>query len=1073
MPFLALALTLLLQMANVAPPAFATVSALDTWDLLAAGERTAVLETETALNATTLNNGTYFYNNPDKSMGFAANSTIQQNSADVRDRDCDKNQGGHLRLSWHRDDERGVFGGWRYGCEVGLNSADDAVRAVFHSDSPSYYPSGPQVDVSNATLVNSGWEVCYIGAYSETVAFSTISDACSKQYIVLAGGAGSMVPLLSAPSVSSHSSTTSSITLTFSAVSNASSYTAYLYASSSGGTPVKTVTSYTSGTAITGLSSGTTYYATLASVGDNINYATSAQSTPRYEAATLALSDQTISWSPSTSLTLADSGLTLSATLTVGDGTLGYSVVDAGTTGCEVDGSSLTFSSTGSGANGCEVRPTATGTSNFNAKNDATTVTFDVARGTFALTAPSSKVVTSSSIFTDVCTSSCDVTGFAPSDEILVVVSKSDGSELSGLVRLDDDSGLNDVTGYTTTPTGASGYGEIAFEGTQAEVNAALETLQYKSPIGGSDETVGISASLAGAAYFAGTEHYYEVISGDNKNHADAITAAASKTFNGLDGYLATILTEEENRFIDEKISDPGVWIGGKYNGTVWQWITGPGDEQIDFWTGTNPGAAISGVYAGWEPEQPDGSDDCLSTNYDGNGDGSGNWDDLTCSATKQWVVEYGGNGGTALKEASATFTVGLPAPASSGSDEDDGDDSRSASPAPNPRPLDTPGVLRGTPGRPLPTPQSPRPQILTGPVTTPGGLPSTPEPSARPRARIGGVPAPTTTTRSNDGGVEVQAGGVRLGVLVRGQDPGGGVEDNPMTGDPEIKVPTGGSTTLRGGGLLPGTSVQVWLPGSDGRELGRVPVGPDGSFEGDVTFGSTQGETPLPIGRQMVQVTGFDAEGNQTVVDMPVNIAQGPPTPEPNRQVDALPDLSQGQSLGTSAGVPVEIVVTGVPDQRLVTVEGDGWNYAVETDGTGVVENGDGQTSMTVRQSRTAEVNGFGLQPGTTASLWLFSEPTLLGTVQVSDDGTFSTKVFVDPQFVAPGEHTLQIQAVGTDGYIKAANLGVLVEEPLAATASDEAGSLLGWAIAGIAVVVAILVWFLLWGRRRSALSA
>jgi len=93
---------------------------------------------------------------------------------------------------------------------------------------------------------------------------------------------------------------------------------------------------------------------------------------------TVAKGSQSISWSPTTDLTLGDSGLTLAATRTVGDGTLGYSVVSQGTTGCAISGTILTFSSTGTGADGCEVRPTLTETSNYKAKTDASTVIFNV-----------------------------------------------------------------------------------------------------------------------------------------------------------------------------------------------------------------------------------------------------------------------------------------------------------------------------------------------------------------------------------------------------------------------------------------------------------------------------------------------------------------------------------------------------------------------------------------------------------------------------------------------------------------------------------------------------------------------
>ena len=87
---------------------------------------------------------------------------------------------------------------------------------------------------------------------------------------------------------------------------------------------------------------------------------------------------QSISWSPNTALTLNDSPTTLSASLSVGDGTLGYSVVSAGTTGCSISGNTLTFTAAGSGADGCVVRPTATGTDDYFARTDADTVTFSI-----------------------------------------------------------------------------------------------------------------------------------------------------------------------------------------------------------------------------------------------------------------------------------------------------------------------------------------------------------------------------------------------------------------------------------------------------------------------------------------------------------------------------------------------------------------------------------------------------------------------------------------------------------------------------------------------------------------------
>jgi hypothetical protein len=71
-----------------------------------------------------------------------------------------------------------------------------------------------------------------------------------------------------------------------------------------------------------------------------------------------------------------------------------------------------------------------------------------------------------------------------------------------------------------------------------------------------------------------------------------------------------------------------------------------------------------------------------------------------------------------------------------------------------------------------------------------------------------------------------------------------------------------------------------------------------------------------------------------------------------------------------------------------------------------------------------------------------------------------------VDSRLIAPGEHTLQIQGVGTDGYIKAANLGVLVEQPGELT-TESASGLLWWAL-GVFALALVLVFLLVAGRRR-----
>ena len=875
----------------------------------------------------------------------------------------------------------------------------------------------------------------------------------------------------------------------------------------------------------------------------------------------MAKGTQSITWSPSTDLTLADSGVTLSATRAVGDGTIGYSVVSQGTTGCSISGSTLTFDSTGSAANGCEVRPTLLDeTPNYNALTDAATVTFDISQGTFAISSPSSKVGTSESSFTDVCTSSCDVSGFAATDEILVVVSKSGGGALSGRILLGSTTGLREgLTGYQSDATDGEGADELAFIGTQAEVNAALETLQYKSPDGGGDESLGISASLEGAAFFSGTGNYYEWVSSAT-TWALAKSAAASGRYNGLVGHLATVTTLEENQFITSKVGIATSWLAGTDSGVegTWKWDAGPEDGDA-FWTGTGSSGTLhntSDPFTYWGSSEPNqsGDEDCLEIVSGG----TGRWNDIPCSASKGYVIEYEGTGGSALKEASTTFSVGAPtaplqvtgasatagnnqvalswsAPDSGGSairdyvieqlDSDGstwntltdgvststsftvtgltngtsysfrvsatnsigtGTVSSTASATPVAPPPSGSGGSGGTSGTPTPvvapttpalpriitpTQPTPRPSVLGAPVSSPGrGF----DPNTGTRATVGGASA-TVVKRALPGGVSVQTGAFQFGMELSDPNAGGGVDTQTPSNSPEVRVPTGQSTQFTGGGLLPGSQLQVWLPGRTGdqaKEIARVPVKEDGTFAAEVSFTTNRSETPVAIGRQVMQVAGFDENGNQTVVDMTINVSQGPVTPELNRSEGALPTLSVGSSLATSAGTPTPVTVVPLSEEKRVSIGDGSWTLLVDVDPeTGVVGGTAEAPVVQVTQDSLASASGDGFMPGTTASVWMFSDPTLLGTVTVGEDGSFTTEFVVDSQFLPVGAHTLQIQGVGGDGFIKAANLGVEVQEPVELTTQSATGLL--WWVVGAFVMRLVVFFLVVVVRRRSSRSA
>jgi hypothetical protein len=296
--------------------------------------------------------------------------------------------------------------------------------------------------------------------------------------------------------------------------------------------------------------------------------------------------------------------------------------------------------------------------------------------------------------------------------------------------------------------------------------------------------------------------------------------------------------------------------------------------------------------------------------------------------------------------------------------------------------------------------------------------------------------------------------------------------------GATELEVRSGGQTTLQGGGVLPGSTVQVFMPlqGSNAKQIAQIGADATGNFNGDALFATQRTEPPLPIGRQVLQIVSVDDTGQQVVMEMAVVIAQPPPAPEFDRSVDALPQLSAGQSIATEAGLPVAVRVRAETETRQAVIEADGWTMAIAVAGRDatVEETAEGGASLTFVRGEAATVQGSGFMPGTRAGVWLFSDPTLMGTVTIDENGEFNGEISVDGRVVTIGEHTLQLQGVGADGYVRSANLGVIVKDPDSevANTADLATSFAWWFwIIGIVALLAVAV-IAYWLYRRAQQS-
>jgi len=120
--------------------------------------------------------------------------------------------------------------------------------------------------------------------------------------------------------------------------------------------------------------------------------------------------------------------------------------------------------------------------------------------------------------------------------------------------------------------------------------------------------------------------------------------------------------------------------------------------------------------------------------------------------------------------------------------------------------------------------------------------------------------------------------------------------------------------------------------------------------------------------------------------------------------------------------------------------------------------------------KGQTITVSGDGLTPGSTYSAWLFSEPTKLGEGIVGSDSSFE-KVFIIPDELATGEHTLQINGMNSDKKVVSLTTGVIITEvKQIQTISSSNSEIIAWAIIFIFILLFIIGYLLKYIRKLQA---
>jgi hypothetical protein len=166
--------------------------------------------------------------------------------------------------------------------------------------------------------------------------------------------------------------------------------------------------------------------------------------------------------------------------------------------------------------------------------------------------------------------------------------------------------------------------------------------------------SAGFGVMLCGGQVFAApilySGHYYDFIAGTGVTWDAAQLAAASSSYLGVSGHLATITSAAEDLFIRtiftaQTAKFVGPWLGASWDGTAygttggWSWVTGEGF-----------------VYTGWNSGEPNhlGGENAL--HFSGGG-----WNDIHKSRTDAigYFVEYDGPFDTPVPEPTTLLLFG------------------------------------------------------------------------------------------------------------------------------------------------------------------------------------------------------------------------------------------------------------------------------------------------------------------------------------------------------------------------------------------------------------------------------
>lgn len=174
----------------------------------------------------------------------------------------------------------------------------------------------------------------------------------------------------------------------------------------------------------------------------------------------------------------------------------------------------------------------------------------------------------------------------------------------------------------------------------------------------------------------------------------------------------------------------------------------------------------------------------------------------------------------------------------------------------------------------------------------------------------------------------------------------------------------------------------------------------------------------------------------------------------------NGLPELVPLQSLAFENGRPVEITLNPSEDMSGILMQGDGFEMLLSASTLeGIAQTLNSNGSLELQNGNYAMFNGRGFAPNTKIIVWIFSDPTFLGEVTTDENGEFSGQLAV-PASLAAGQHTVQLNGTSKNGETRSVSVGVEVvdTDTTDATGSSSSSSTSTSAAITSAVVASVL---------------